>query len=170
MTVVKHGAVRLIAWDSKSKLKGVCLRLRDASQKNAFCDRSGKHRLRLSYTSFVTQDGSSTVVGGDARRGEATVVVTFTDGQTLTMHARRSKRYRGRQRTKARFWAGKKADATMISSVVAKDSKGNTVETINTSPTPTPGPNPPQPCPPCPGPPTTVTTQVKLCPVRPCPL
>src|SRR5215467_2317293 len=144
--VVKHSAVSMMAWYAKTAAKGVCFRLRDGTQKNAFCDRSGKHKLRLAYTSFVTLTGDATVLGGDARRGETTVVATFADGQTLTMHTQRGKRYHGRQRGKARFWAGQKADATKLVSLVAKNSKGVTVETINVSPSPTPGPVPPNPC------------------------
>src|SRR5215467_9992311 len=115
--VVKHSAVSMMAWYAKTAAKGVCFRLRDGTQKNAFCDRSGKHKLRLAYTSFVTLTGDATVLGGDARRGETT------------------------------------ADATKLVSLVAKNSKGVTVETITVSPSPTPGPVPPNPCPPCPGPP-----------------
>jgi hypothetical protein len=170
--VVKHGAVTLVAWDSKTAAKGVCFRLKDGTQKNAFCDRSGKHKLRLAYTSFVNQNGSATVLGGIARRGEVTVVGTFADGQTVTMHTQRGKRYHGRQRGKARFWAGQKADATKLVSLVAKNSKGVTVETITVSPSPTPGPVPPNPCPPCPGPPMQQPGAQgnHACPLRPCPL
>jgi len=172
VTVVKQGAVRLIAWDSKTAAKGVCFRLKDGTQKNAFCDRSGKHRLRLAYTSFVTRTGDATVLGGIARRGEESVVGTFADGQTVVLHTRRSKRYRGRQRRNARFWAGQKADVTRLVSLVAKNSKGATVETITVSPPPAPGPVPPSPCPPCPGPPTrSLGAHAHVaCPVRPCPL
>lgn len=172
VTVVKHGAVRLVAWDSKAAAKGVCFRLKDGTQKNAFCDRSGEHKLRLAYTSFVTRTGDATVLGGIARRDEKSVVATFADGQTVVLHTRRSKRYRGRQRRNARFWAGQKADSTTLVSLVAKNSKGAIVETITVSPPPVPGPVPPNPCPPCPGPPTRILgadAQV-ACPLRPCPL
>lgn len=170
--MVKAAGVRLVAWDSANALKGVCFRLRADGQKNARCDRSGKHKLRLTYTSFVNKVGSATVLGGLARRGETTVVATFADNQTLTMNTVRGKRYRGRQHGKARFWAGEKADATALVSLVAKNSRGTTVETISVTPTPVPGPIPPPPCPPCPGPPTQspAANHQVACPLRPCPL
>jgi hypothetical protein len=171
VTVVKRGAVRLRAWDSASVKKGICFRLWDGSQKNAFCDRSGKHKLRLAYTSVVNKTGSATAVGGDARRGETKVVATFADGQKLTLRTVRSKRYRGRQGGKARFWAGQLADATKLVSLQAKNSHGSAVETI-TVPNPTPGPGPgpvPSPPPPCHcGPPVATPSQI-ICPLRPCP-
>jgi hypothetical protein len=147
--VVKSGFARLVVWDSANAQKGLCFRLVASLKSSARCDRSGKHKLRLSYTSFV--ESGATYVGGDARRGEATVTATFADGQTLTMKTVRGKRYHGRQRGKARFWAGSTPDVTNLVSVIAKNSSGATVETITV--TPAPQPKPPPPCPPCGGPP-----------------
>ena len=103
VTVVKQGAVRLIAWDSKTAAKGVCFRLKDGTQKNAFCDRSGKHKLRLAYTSFVARTGDATVLGGIARRSEKSVVGTFADGQIVVLYIWCSKCYQKQQRQKTRF-------------------------------------------------------------------
>ncbi len=166
VTVVKAGAVRLVAWDSANVQKGVCFRLRDGSVKDATCDRSGKHAPRLAYISFLNQGGNATVVGGVARRGEATVTATFADAQTAVFHTVRGKRYHGRKRGKVRFWAGSKPDVTALVSLTAKDSQGRTVETITV--TPGPKPVPPPPCRPC-GPPRGAHAQI-VCPLVPCPL
>ena len=163
--MVKAGTVRLVAWDSSNVQKGVCFRLRDGSQKNATCDRSGKHAVRLHYTSFLNQGGNATVLGGVARRGEATVTATFADAQTAVFRTVRGKRYQGRKRGRVRFWAGSKPDVTALVSLTAKDAKGNTVETITV--TPGPKPVPPPPCRPC-GPPRGAHMQI-VCPLAPCP-
>jgi hypothetical protein len=175
VTVVKSGGVRLVAWDSASKQKGVCFRLNGGGEHGAFCDRSGQHKLRLTYTSFVNKNGNATLLGGDARRDEITVRATFADGRSVTLHTVRSKHYVGRQRAKARFWAGQKADATQLVSLQAKNAKGVVVET-RTIPgsTPTPGPGPtPTPNPPgcgCPGPPRAQAMGgLVVCPLTPCP-
>jgi hypothetical protein len=167
VTVVKAGAVRLLAWDSSNALKGVCFRLRDGSAKNARCDRSGKHALRLTYTSFLNHDGNATVIGGLARKGEATVTATFADAQTAVFRTLPGKRYRGRRRGRVRFWAGSKPDVTALMSLTAKDSNGTTVETITV--TPGPQPSPPPPCRPC-GPPRGTGAHMQIvCPLVICP-
>jgi outer membrane protein W len=168
VTVVKAGGVRLVAWDSSNALKGVCFRLRDGSERNATCDRSGKHAVRLDYTYFLNHDGNATVLGGVARRGEVTVTATFADAQTAVFHTLRGKHYHGRKRGKVRFWAGSKPDVTALVSLTAKDGKGATVETINVSPAP--APTPPPPCRPC-GPPRAVAQghAAIVCPLTPCP-
>jgi hypothetical protein len=167
VTVVQAGAVRLVAWDSPNTLKGVCFRLRDGTEKNARCDRSGKHALRLTYTSFLNHDGNATAVGGVARRGEATVTATFADNQTAVFRTVRGKRYKGRKRGKVRFWAGSEPDVTALVSLTAKDSHGTTVETITV--TPGPKPSPPPPCPPCHGPPRGAAQGQIVCPLAVCP-
>lgn len=159
VTVVKSGAVRLVAWDSRNALKGVCFRLKDGKKHNAACHRGSA----LAFTSF--QLNGATVLGGLARRGEATITATFADAQTAVFHTVRGKRYHGRKRGKVRFWAGSKPDVTALVSLTAKDSRGNTVETVTV--TPGPKPVPPPPCRPC-GPPRGAHTQI-VCPLVPCP-
>jgi hypothetical protein len=164
VTVVKSGAVRLLAWDSAKASKGLCFRLKDGSKKSAACHR----KMGLAYKSF--QLNGATVLGGQARSSEATVTATFSDGQTLVMKTVRGSRYRGRDRGKARFWAGSKPDVTKISTLVAKNKSGTVVETINVSSSPSPIPSPPPPkCPPCGGPPRGGAQSAIVCPLVICP-
>lgn len=162
--MVNSGGVRLLAWDSSKASKGLCFRLREGTKKGAACHR----RMGLAYKSF--QLDGATVLGGLARRGETSVTATFADGQTLVMKTVRGTRYRGRDRGKARFWAGSKPDVTKLVTLVARNSSGATVETINVSSSPTPvPPPPPQPCPPCKRPPHGTAHGAIVCPLVICP-
>jgi hypothetical protein len=164
VTVAKSGAVRLFAWDSAKASKGLCFRLKDGSKKRAACHR----KMGLAYKSF--QLNGATVLGGQARRTETTVTATFADGQTLVKKTVRGSRYHGRDRGKARFWAGSKPDVTKLSTLVAKNKSGKVVETIKVSSSPTPVPSPPPPqCPPCGGPPRGGAQGAIVCPLVICP-
>jgi hypothetical protein len=164
VTVVKSGGVRLLAWDSAKASRGLCFRLRNGTKKGAACHR----KMGLAYKSF--QLNGATVLGGLARRGETTVTATFSDGQTLVLNTVRGKRYRGRDRGRARFWAGSKPDVTKLVTLVAKNKSGAAVETVSVSSPPAPvPPNPPPPCPPCKGPPRANAHGAIVCPLVICP-
>jgi hypothetical protein len=166
VVVVRGSGFRLIAWDSSDADHSLCFRLRAGTQSATQCEQVLKRKARLNFASFQTASHSFTLLGGVARSGVAKVVATFKDGRVITLRTKSGSRYRGRQRGHVRFWAGRRAGASRLTKLVAKNARGATVEAMNVSPPQPvpPSPEPPKPCG-CHGPPTARI----VCPLTPCP-
>lgn len=164
--VVKGSGFRLLAWDATDADKSLCFRLQAGTQRSTQCEAVLRRKARLNFASFANAHGTAVFIGGVARRSVVRVVATFTNGQKMTLSTVSGKRYRGRQRGHVKFWAGRHAGGSKLKSLVAKNSRGAQVESVDVSP-PQPAPVPPEPPGPCGchGPPIDRI----VCPLAPCP-
>lgn len=162
--VVRGSGFRLLAWDATDADKSLCFRLQAGTQRSTQCEAVLQRKARLNFASFANAHGTAVFIGGVARRSVARVVATFMNGRKMTLSTVSGKRYRGRQHGHVKFWAGRHAGGSKLKSLVAKNSRGAQVESVDVSP-PQPAPVPaPSPCG-CHGPPIDRIA----CPLTPCP-
>jgi hypothetical protein len=154
VVVVSSKSYRLLAWDSGRK---ICAEITAVAHSASSC---GSPR-RLTFTQLPYAVGSETFVGGVTSSRARTVDMVFAGGHTLHVKARAGRRYHGHR---VRFFAGREKAVSTVSSLIARDARGHTVQTVQIAP-----PGPPEPVPPpkpcgCPPPPT-----LRACPAIVCP-
>jgi hypothetical protein len=134
VVVVAKKGLRLLAWDSG---RTICTQIVASGHSSASC---GSPR-KLGYEQLPFVVGSETFVGGVTSSKARTVDVLFANGAKLTMHAQTGRRYQGRRHGRVRFFAGKEKAVTTVAGVVARDAKGNAVQSVGqTAPQPLPTP------------------------------
>jgi hypothetical protein len=156
VVVVAKRGVRLLAWDHGGK---ICTELAAAAGRRASSCGSAR---ALGYEQLPYALASETFVGGVTSSKARTVEVVFASGAKLDLRTQSGRRYRGRRHGRVRFFAGREGTVTTVSSIVAKDANGNTVQSTPVappSPQPIPNPNP------CTCPPTPIA---RACPLIAC--
>jgi hypothetical protein len=156
VVVVAKKGLRLLAWDSG---RTICTEIVAIGHSSSSC---GSPR-RLGYEQLPYAVGSETFVGGVVSSKARTVDVLFANGAKLTVHAQTGRRYQGRRHGRVRFFAGKEKAVTTVSGVVARDAKGNAVQSVGQTAPPQPVPSPPpNPCT-CPPTPTAHACPLIAC-------